>query len=73
MKRLLRPIPIAVLCVVLALIGLLAYGLAANEPDRGAEEALAAVSESPRRLSSCRGSTEPAARRWPTTGGRWWC
>ena len=34
MKRLLRPIPIAVLCVVLALIGLLAYGLAANEPDR---------------------------------------
>ena len=41
MKRLLRPVPIAVMCAVLALIGLLAYGLAANEPDRQAEEALA--------------------------------
>ena len=40
MKRLLRPVPIAVLCAVLALIGLMAYGLAANEPDRAVEDAL---------------------------------
>ena len=41
MRRLLRPVPIAVICAVLALIGLLAYGLAANSPDRSAEDALA--------------------------------
>jgi cytochrome c biogenesis protein CcmG/thiol:disulfide interchange protein DsbE len=40
MKSLLRPLPIAVLCAVVALIALLAYGLSANEPDRGVEEAL---------------------------------
>jgi cytochrome c biogenesis protein CcmG/thiol:disulfide interchange protein DsbE len=40
MRRVLAPVPIAVLCVVLALVALLAYGLAQNEPDRGAEEAL---------------------------------
>jgi cytochrome c biogenesis protein CcmG/thiol:disulfide interchange protein DsbE len=40
MKSLLRPLPIAVLCAVIALIALLAYGLSANEPDRGVEEAL---------------------------------
>ncbi len=41
MKRFLAPIPIAVTIVVLALVGLLAYGLSQNEPDRGIEEALA--------------------------------
>lgn len=41
MKRLLAPIPIAVICAVLALVGLLAYGLASNEPDRKVEGALA--------------------------------
>ena len=41
MKRFLAPIPIAVAAVVLALVGLLAYGLSQNEPDRGIEEALA--------------------------------
>jgi cytochrome c biogenesis protein CcmG/thiol:disulfide interchange protein DsbE len=40
MRRVLAPVPIAVLCVVLALVALLAYGLAQNEPDRGVEEAL---------------------------------
>jgi cytochrome c biogenesis protein CcmG, thiol:disulfide interchange protein DsbE len=40
MRRVLAPIPIAVLCVVLALVALLAYGLAQNEPDRTVEEAL---------------------------------
>jgi cytochrome c biogenesis protein CcmG, thiol:disulfide interchange protein DsbE len=40
MRRVLAPVPIAVLCVVLALVALLAYGLTQNEPDRGVEEAL---------------------------------
>jgi cytochrome c biogenesis protein CcmG, thiol:disulfide interchange protein DsbE len=41
MRRLLAPIPIAVVCAVLALVALLAYGLASNEPDREVEDALA--------------------------------
>jgi cytochrome c biogenesis protein CcmG/thiol:disulfide interchange protein DsbE len=41
MRRLLAPIPLAVVCVVVALVALLAYGLASNEPDREVEEALA--------------------------------
>jgi cytochrome c biogenesis protein CcmG, thiol:disulfide interchange protein DsbE len=41
MRRVLSPIPIAVLCVVLALVSLLAYGLAQNEPDRSVEDSLA--------------------------------
>ncbi|HEX6583792.1 MAG TPA: TlpA disulfide reductase family protein [Thermoleophilaceae bacterium] len=48
MRRALSPVPIAVICVLLALVALLAYGLASNEPDRGVEEALG------------RGETEPA-------------
>jgi cytochrome c biogenesis protein CcmG, thiol:disulfide interchange protein DsbE len=40
MRRLLAPIPIAVVGVALALVALLAYGLASNEPDRAVEEAL---------------------------------
>ena len=40
MGRLFRPIPIAVLCAVVALVALLAYGLISNEPDRGVEQAL---------------------------------
>ena len=39
MRRALSPVPIAVLCVLLALVALLAYGLASNEPDRGVEDA----------------------------------
>ena len=42
MRRLLSPVPIAVLAAVVALVALLAYGLASNEPDRGAERALLA-------------------------------
>jgi cytochrome c biogenesis protein CcmG/thiol:disulfide interchange protein DsbE len=34
MRRLLAPIPIAVLAVVVALVALLAYGLASNDPDQ---------------------------------------
>jgi cytochrome c biogenesis protein CcmG/thiol:disulfide interchange protein DsbE len=41
MRRLLAPIPIAVLCAVVALVALLAYGLASNEPDRTVEQSLA--------------------------------
>ena len=48
MRRVLSPVPIAVICVLIGLFALLAYGLASNEPDRGVEEALD------------RGETEPA-------------
>ncbi len=41
MKRLLAPIPIAVICTVVALLALLAYGISSNEPDRSVEGALA--------------------------------
>jgi cytochrome c biogenesis protein CcmG/thiol:disulfide interchange protein DsbE len=41
MRRLLRPIPIAVVFGVAALLALLGYGLAANKPDRGIDRALA--------------------------------
>jgi len=37
----LSPVPIAVVCVLVALVALLAYGLIQNEPDRGVDEALA--------------------------------
>ena len=47
MRRALSPVPIAVVCVLLALIALLAYGLAQNEPDRGVDEALARGERSP--------------------------
>jgi cytochrome c biogenesis protein CcmG/thiol:disulfide interchange protein DsbE len=40
MKRLLSPFPIAALTAVLALMGLLAYGLNANGRDRGIDQAL---------------------------------
>jgi cytochrome c biogenesis protein CcmG, thiol:disulfide interchange protein DsbE len=40
MRRLLAPIPMAVLVASVALVALLAYGLASNEPDRGVEQAL---------------------------------
>jgi cytochrome c biogenesis protein CcmG, thiol:disulfide interchange protein DsbE len=41
MRRALSPVPIAVVCVLVALFALLAYGLAQNEPDRAVDEALA--------------------------------
>src|SRR4051794_34395479 len=40
MRRLLAPIPIAVLCLLVALVALLGYGLASNEPERSVEQAL---------------------------------
>jgi cytochrome c biogenesis protein CcmG, thiol:disulfide interchange protein DsbE len=47
MRRLLAPIPIAVLCAVVALVALLAYGLASNEPDRQVDNAVAAGQRDP--------------------------
>ena len=47
MRRLLAPIPIAVLCAVVALVALLAYGLASNEPDRTVDDAVAAGQREP--------------------------
>jgi cytochrome c biogenesis protein CcmG, thiol:disulfide interchange protein DsbE len=41
MRRLFAPVPIAVICAIVALVALLAYGLAANEPDRRVEGSLA--------------------------------
>jgi cytochrome c biogenesis protein CcmG, thiol:disulfide interchange protein DsbE len=41
MRRVVSPVPIAVICVLGALIALLGYGLAQNEPDRGVDQALA--------------------------------
>jgi cytochrome c biogenesis protein CcmG/thiol:disulfide interchange protein DsbE len=40
MRRVVAPVPIAVIFVALALLALLAYGLAQTEPDRGVESAL---------------------------------
>ena len=47
MSRLFRPIPIAVLCAVVALVALLAYGLINNEPNRCVEQALVAGGREP--------------------------
>ena len=41
MRRALSPVPIAVICVLAALVALLAYGIAQNSPDRGVESSLA--------------------------------
>ncbi|MEA2408762.1 MAG: cytochrome c biosis protein CcmG, thiol:disulfide interchange protein DsbE [Thermoleophilaceae bacterium] len=41
MRRALSPVPIAVICVLVALVALLAYGLVQNQPDRAVDEALA--------------------------------
>jgi cytochrome c biogenesis protein CcmG/thiol:disulfide interchange protein DsbE len=58
MRRVLSPVPIAVICVLVGLIALLAYGLASNEPDRGVEQALS------------RGDTEAAPNiQLPKLGG----
>jgi cytochrome c biogenesis protein CcmG/thiol:disulfide interchange protein DsbE len=40
-KRLLAPLPIAVICALVALLALLAYGLSANHPDDSLDAALA--------------------------------
>ena len=47
MERLLAPIPIAVLCAVVALVALLGYGLASNEPNRSVDLAVQAGQREP--------------------------
>ena len=47
MRRVLSPVPIAVIGVLVALLALLAYGLVQNEPDRGVDEALARGERAP--------------------------
>src|SRR3954470_21140279 len=47
MHRLLAPIPIAVLGALVALVALLGYGLASNEPNRGVEHALVTGAREP--------------------------
>jgi len=47
MRRVLSPVPIAVICVLAALVALLAYGLIQNEPDRGVDRALARGERAP--------------------------
>jgi cytochrome c biogenesis protein CcmG/thiol:disulfide interchange protein DsbE len=42
MQKVLSPVPVAVVCVLVALVALLAYGLVQNEPDRSVDEALQA-------------------------------
>ncbi|MBA2506668.1 MAG: TlpA family protein disulfide reductase [Thermoleophilaceae bacterium] len=41
MRKLLRPVPLVVLATTIALVGLLAYGVASQEPDEGVEDAIA--------------------------------
>jgi cytochrome c biogenesis protein CcmG, thiol:disulfide interchange protein DsbE len=40
MRRALSPVAIAVICVLVALLALLAYGIAQNSPDRSVEQSL---------------------------------
>ena len=40
MRRALSPVSVAVICVLLGIVALLAYGLASNDPDRSVDEAL---------------------------------
>jgi cytochrome c biogenesis protein CcmG, thiol:disulfide interchange protein DsbE len=47
MRRVLSPVPIAVVGVLVALVALLAYGLIQNEPERGVDKALARGERAP--------------------------
>src|SRR5918992_709734 len=58
MRRLLAPVPLAVLGVVVALVALLAYGLASNEPDAEVAGEPAPALELPRLSGGGVGSLE---------------
>jgi cytochrome c biogenesis protein CcmG, thiol:disulfide interchange protein DsbE len=47
MRRALSPVPIAVICALVALVALLAYGLVQNAPDRVVDPALARGERAP--------------------------
>ena len=73
MKKVLSPVPVAVICALLALVALLAYGLVQNEPDRNVEESLARgeLEQAPAvELPALDGK---GVELWPTTAERWWC
>ena len=73
MRRALSPAPIAIVCVLLALIALLAYGLARTSLTAASRRRSRAASASRRRPSSCRARRRRRATRSPTTAARWWC
>jgi cytochrome c biogenesis protein CcmG/thiol:disulfide interchange protein DsbE len=58
MRRLLAPVPIAVVGVVVALVALLAYGLASNDPDQDVAGKQAPELELPRLFGEGVGSLE---------------
>src|ERR671918_1617477 len=58
MRRLLAPVPIAVVGVVVALVALLAYGLASNDPDQDVAGKQAPELELPRLFGDGVGSLE---------------
>ncbi len=47
MRRLLAPVPVAVLCALAALVALLGYGLSESEPDRQVEDSLRSGERNP--------------------------
>ena len=47
MRRLLAPVPIAVICAIVALVALLAYGLSESEPDRDVDRDVASGVRNP--------------------------
>jgi len=47
MRRLLAPVPIAVICAIVALVALLAYGLSETEPDRDVDRDVASGVRNP--------------------------
>ena len=47
MRRLLAPVPIAVICAIVALLALLAYGLSESEPDRDVDRDVASGVRNP--------------------------
>ena len=71
MRRALSPVPVAVICVLLGLVALLAYGLVSSDPDRSVDEAFQrgererAPNLEPPKLGG------EALVRWPTTAARW--
>ena len=74
MARTRSPFAIAAVLAVVALLGLLAYGLSQNEPDREIEQALdRGERKRGAGLHRSTGSRAAARARSPTTAARSWC
>ena len=72
MRRVLSPIPLAVLATLAALVALLAYGLVQNEPDNSFEDAAARGEREPApdfELPRLEGSRRAEPGRLPRPGG----